>query len=190
MGLTPFFPLLLFILSKYHTTIILSINTSLSKTLIIEIICDRLSLAHTYEITKITENDSASWLVIFQNTICTAIFKSKNKTLFPTIRKSEREYLKKLEKNLAEYCEENGASTLEDLYKDFGTPADVVNSYYSTVDIDYLCKQIRISKMVKSALIVLIISALAAAATYCSVLYAEHQAFKDQLIFSEETFIE
>ena len=52
MGLTPFFPLLLFILSKYHTTITLSINTLLSKTLIIEIICDSLTLAYTYEIAK------------------------------------------------------------------------------------------------------------------------------------------
>ncbi len=123
------------------------------------------------------------------NTLCKQYIRNV-KALFPAIRKSERAYLKKLGQNLAEYCEENTIVTLEDLYKDFGTPADVINSYYSTVDIDYLCKQIRISKIVKSVLIVLMISALAAAATYCSVLYAEHQAFKDQLIFSEETFIE
>lgn len=112
------------------------------------------------------------------------------KVLFPTIRKSEREYLKRLEENLAEYCDENEVSTLEDLYKDFGSPADVVNSYYSTIDMDYLCKQIQTSKMVKSALIVLMISVLVATVSYCSVLYGEYQDFKRSAIFSEETFIE
>ncbi len=123
------------------------------------------------------------------NTLCKQYIQNV-KALFPTIRKSEREYLKRLEKNLAEYCEENEASTLQELYKNFGAPADVVNSYYSTADIDYLCKQIRISKMVKSALIVLIISALVATATYCTVLYGKYLDFKQSVIFSEETFIE
>lgn len=123
------------------------------------------------------------------NTLCKQYIRNV-KALFPTIRKSERAYLKKLGQNLAEYCEENTIVTLEDLYKDFGTPADVINSYYSTVDIDYLCKQIRVSKMVKSALIVLMISALVVTATYCSVLYGEYQDFKQSAIFSEETFIE
>ena len=123
------------------------------------------------------------------NTLCKQYIRNV-KALFPTIRKSEREYLKKLEQNFVEYCEENEASTLEELYKDFGTPTDVVNSYYSTVDIDYLCKQIRVSKMVKSALIVLMISALAATVTYCTVLYGEYQVFKQSAIFLEETFIE
>lgn len=123
------------------------------------------------------------------NTLCKQYIRNV-KALFPTIRKSEREYLKKLEQNFVEYCEENEASTLEELYKDFGTPADVVNSYYSTVNIDYLCKQIRISKIVKSVLIVLMISALAATVTYCTVLYGEYQVFKQSAIFLEETFIE
>lgn len=107
------------------------------------------------------------------------------RTLFPTIRKSERDCLKKLEQNLVEYCEENDFSTLEDLYKDFGTPADVINFYYSTINMDDLCKQIQISKMVKSTLIVLMISVLAATATYCTVLYGEYQVFKQSAAFSD-----
>ncbi len=118
------------------------------------------------------------------NTLCKQYIRNV-KALFPSIRKSERDYLKKLEQNLVEYCEENDFSTLEDLYKDFGTPADVINSYYSTIDMDDLCKQIQISKMIKSTLIALMISVLVATVTYCTVLYGEYQGFKQSAAFSD-----
>ena len=39
-------------------------------------------------------------------------------------------YIKKLQNYLEEYCNEYNISSLEELYKNFGTPDDVINSYF------------------------------------------------------------
>ena len=81
------------------------------------------------------------------NNLCKQYIKNA-KTLFPIIGKTEKEYLKKLELNVQDYCEESSVSSIEELYRDFGSPSEVVNSYFSSVDLDYLLKRISISKKI------------------------------------------
>lgn len=112
------------------------------------------------------------------------------KTLFPIMGKNEKEYFKNLELNIKDYCEETALSSLEELYKNWGTPVELVNSYFLHANTDYILRQIRRTKVVKTTLIALIISALIAVSAYCTFLYSSYKVFKDEQIFSEQTFIE
>jgi uncharacterized membrane protein len=122
------------------------------------------------------------------NNLCKQYIKNA-KVLFPVVGKAEKEYFKNLELNVKDYCVETSVSSLEELYKDFGTPSEVANSYFSNANIDYILKQIKRTKIIKITLIALIIATLIALSAYCTVLYCSYQVFKTEQIFSEETFI-
>lgn len=112
------------------------------------------------------------------------------KALFPIMGKSERNYLKTLEQDVEEYCIESEISSLNELYTSYGSPSDVVHSFYQTVDIDYLLSRLRIAKIIKYFFTTLIVSLLVITIGYCCLLYSEHQTMKNDQIFSEETIIE
>lgn len=112
------------------------------------------------------------------------------KTLFPTIGKPEKAYLQQLELAVEDYCTEKGSISLEKLYDDFGTPADVVHTYYSNVNIEYFLKRLNISKKLKALIVTLFLSILVSTLAYCIVLYQECKIMKSQQIFSEKTYIE
>ena len=112
------------------------------------------------------------------------------KALFPLMNKDEKKYFEKLSINVEDYCEAKSVSSMEEIYRDFGTPADVANSYFSNADLDYILKQIKRTKIIKISLITIIVSVLIAVSTYCYVLYSSHQVYLEQQIFMEETFIE
>ena len=74
---------------------------------------------------------------------------SQVKLLLPTIGKSEKNYLTTLTSNLEDFCEDTSPQTMDDLYKEFGSPVDTVNSYISTLPTETLIKRIRTSKIYK-----------------------------------------
>lgn len=117
-------------------------------------------------------------------------FTKNVRAFFPIVGKVEKEYLKKLELNLEDYCEEKQVSSLEELYKDFGTPSDVVHSYYSSVNIDYILKRLRLTKIIKTCLVTLIVAILVAVSAYCFRLHSDYKVLENQQIFFEETTIE
>ena len=112
------------------------------------------------------------------------------KALFPLMNKDEKKYFEKLSINVEDYCEAKSVSSMEELYRDFGTPADVANSYFSNADLDYILKQIKRTKTIKISLITIIVSVLVAVSTFCYIIYNEHQMYLEQQMFIEETFIE
>lgn len=112
------------------------------------------------------------------------------KALFPVMGKSEKIFIRKLEYNLRDYCEELTVSSMDGIYKNFGTPAEVVNAYFSSANIDYILKQIKRTRAIKAVLVALVVVALIAVTTYCSILYSTFEVFKAEQIFSEDTFIE
>ena len=112
------------------------------------------------------------------------------KALFPLMNKDEKKYFEKLSINVEDYCEAKSVSSIEELYRDFGTPADVANSYFLNADLDYILKQIKRTKIIKISLITIIVSVLIAVSTFCYIIYNEHQVYLEQQMFIEETFIE
>ena len=82
------------------------------------------------------------------NKLCRTYIR-KVKLLFPVMGKYERKYIKAITINVNDYLADVPESTIDDLYKEFGTPKDIIDSYYSTVNTDDVIKKIRISKYIK-----------------------------------------
>lgn len=111
------------------------------------------------------------------------------KSFFPIIGKSEKKYLNGLEINVEDYCEETSISSLKELYEKFGTPSEVVNAYYSNVDVNYILKQISKAKLVKRLIFMLMLAILVSTLAYGAYLHSEYQTLKNEEIFFEETII-
>lgn len=73
------------------------------------------------------------------------------KAMFPIKGRAERKYIKKLSIDVEEYCEDAGAISKEDLYENYGTPFNVVESYFSVTGISYVSKKLKISKYIKNS---------------------------------------
>lgn len=108
------------------------------------------------------------------NKICKEYI-SEIKALFPTKRKRERDYIKKTMADIESYCEEAEVTTKLELYENYGKPNDVVNSYLSTVDTEYLARQIKVTRFIKTAIITLLVLATAATSALCIHLHVVHQ---------------
>lgn len=71
------------------------------------------------------------------NKLCKEYIK-EIKDMFPIKGRTERKYIKELSKDVEEYCEDSGATSKEDLYENYGTPFNVVESYFSVTGISYV----------------------------------------------------
>lgn len=116
---------------------------------------------------------------------------SKNaKAFFPIYSHKEKEYLKNLESNIEDYCEDNNINSLDDLYSKYGNPSDVAHSYFSTCNSEYILNKLKIAKKIKYSIVLIITAVFIALSSYCMKLYAEYQIFAEEQIFYEETIIE
>ena len=121
--------------------------------------------------------------------LCNTYIK-KIKTLFPLIGKSERNFIKAIRINVNDFLADAPNSSLDDLYKEFGKPEDVINSYYVSVNTDNIIKRIKISKYVKILITAFIICLLSLTILKFYISYTEHQVFMDEQIQQEEIIIE
>ena len=112
------------------------------------------------------------------NKICKEYI-SEIKALFPIKRKPEKDYIKKIAADVADYCEEANVTSKQELYDNYGRPNDVVNNYFATVDTEYVVKQIRTTRLIRVAVAVLLILATISTSLMCYILYTEHQMFKE-----------
>ena len=80
------------------------------------------------------------------------------KNCFPVYGKEERQFLKRLRRQIEEYAQENPDVTYKQIEERFGTPIDIVKSYYDSLeDEDRLIDRACFSKYLKKILMVLII---------------------------------
>lgn len=124
-----------------------------------------------------------------KNKLCKTYIK-KIKSLFPIMGKSERNYIKTIKINVDDFLADSPNSSIEDIYKEFGNPGDVITSYYETIDTNNIIKRISIFKYIKLLIIVLIVCSLSLTIFYIKVKYDQHKVFMEEQIFSEETIIE
>lgn len=78
------------------------------------------------------------------------------KKIFPKHGKKEREFLNDIKSQIEDYENENKSCTYLDYEQNFGTPVDVVISYYEMVDAKYLIKTMQIRKIIIWACIVVV----------------------------------
>ena len=114
---------------------------------------------------------------------------SQVKLLLPTIGKSEKNYLTTLTSNLEDFCEDTSPQTMDDLYKEFGSPVDTVNSYISTLPTETLIKRIRTSKYIRCLIVALIIMFACITSIFAITYYQSFQVFKQEAVYFTDTAI-
>lgn len=114
------------------------------------------------------------------NKICKQYI-SEVKALFPIMGKNEKKYIEKLRSTVEDYCEEFNVETKEALYKNYSTPAQVVQDYFESADIDYLVKKVKFSKFIKWTFVILLAAALIGISVYAIMLYHDYQTAMTQL---------
>ena len=114
---------------------------------------------------------------------------SQVKLLLPTIGKSEKNYLTTLTSNLEDFCEDTAPQTMDDLYKEFGSPVDTVNSYISTLPTETLIKRIRTSKYIRCLIVTLIIMFACIISIFAITYYQSFQVFKQEAVYFTDTDI-
>ena len=114
---------------------------------------------------------------------------SQVKLLLPTIEKSEKNYLTTLTSNLEDFCEDTAPQTMDDLYKEFGSPVDTVNFYISTLPTETLIKRIRTSKYIRCLIVALIIMFACITSIFAITYYQSFQVFKQEAVYFTDTDI-
>ena len=114
---------------------------------------------------------------------------SQVKLLLPTIGKSEKNYLTTLTSNLEDFCEDTSPQTMDDLYKEFGSPVDTVKSYISTLPTETLIKRIRTSKYIRCLIVALIIMFACITSIFAITYYQSFQVFKQETVYFTDTDI-
>ena len=114
---------------------------------------------------------------------------SEVKLLLPAIGKSEKNYLASLTSNLEDFCDDTSPQTIDDLYQEFGTPVDTVNSNISTLSIAELTKRIQIRKYIRHVIYFFAI-VISCFSIFLSILaYHTYQILKEQEAVFVDTVI-
>lgn len=112
------------------------------------------------------------------------------KSMFPVKGTQERKYIKNLNKDITDYCEEANTTTKDELYENYGNPIDIVSEYFSATGTSYVIKKIRFGKYIKALIAVIIALALIVSSIYCVFWYENHQMYLRQEMVDVETVIE
>lgn len=112
------------------------------------------------------------------------------KNCFPVYGKEERQFLKRLRYRMEEYTQENPDVTYQQLEERFGTPIDIVKSYYDSLeDEDKLIDRACFSKYLKKILIVIIIILTVFFVYRGTLIYLSYLDGKDSKVIYEESTI-
>ncbi|MCI6854221.1 MAG: DUF6120 family protein [Firmicutes bacterium] len=112
------------------------------------------------------------------------------KLLLPIYSSAERKFLKSLRVSVEEYIDQNPECTIEDIYENFDEPEEAVYNYISALDYHRLCKVISIRKLVKKAVLFLLIIALLTALFWVWTWYSVYIEAKSHIVTEIVTVIE
>lgn len=115
----------------------------------------------------------------------------KCKNCFPVYGKEERKFIKRLKQELDKYMSENTDVTYHQLEEQFGTPIDVIKSYYDSLEdenrlVDRACFS-KYFKRIFAMIIIILVSFLVYRST---LIYFSYLDGKDTKIIYEESTIE
>lgn len=112
------------------------------------------------------------------------------KNCFPVYGKEERQFLKRLRHQMEEYAQENPDVTYQQLEEWFGTPIDIVKSYYDSLeDEDRLIDRACFSRTLKKVMII-ILMVISIVGVYDSVImYFSYLDGKDSKVIYEGSTI-
>ncbi|MCR5793675.1 MAG: hypothetical protein K6G65_10945 [Lachnospiraceae bacterium] len=85
--------------------------------------------------------------------------------------KKEKAYICSLIEDVNTYCDEENISDIEHLYKIYGTPSEVVTTYYSMSDTSELIKKIQVFKWIQRSFALLLVIFTLVTSLYAYTLY-------------------
>jgi len=113
------------------------------------------------------------------------------KLLFPILRKEEKAYLRKMKHNIDDFCENSSVQSIDDIYDEFGKPQDVVNDYFSMMDVSAFISCIRFRKILKRIICFICAALFIIVCIHCLILYQEHESFlRQEVVIVEEKISE
>lgn len=115
---------------------------------------------------------------------------SNVRSLFPIMGKAEKRYIRSLAVDVNDYCSEENIVTIGTLYERYGSPSDIVNTYYSISNTEKLIKQIKTCKWIKRTILLLLLIATTSVTIWCAYTYDTWQSFKREEAVFTETVIE
>jgi len=121
--------------------------------------------------------------------ICKA-YVSQVKAILPVWGKKEKTFVKKLHNDLCDYCEDNSVIAIDELYKGFGTPQEIVFEYISLMEPDAISKRINIAKYIKILIASLITISFLATAIWSIYIYHLYDIAQRQEIVAIEDSIQ
>lgn len=107
---------------------------------------------------------------------------SSIEALFPVKGKAEKKYLDNFKINVLDYVEENNVTSMDVLNDEFGTPSEVVNTYFSSVDTEYVVKRVKHSKWLKLSFITILIAVVIGIGIYAAARVMEYIAFMEEKV--------
>lgn len=125
--------------------------------------------------------------------ICKA-YVSQVKAILPVWGKKEKVFVKKLHNNLCDYCEDNNTTAIDELYKGFGTPQEIVFDYISLMEPDAISKRINTAIYIRMFVIGLLALITIATSALCITLYSEYQyhkryeAIEKEIVITEQIY--
>ena len=108
------------------------------------------------------------------------------KKLIPIHGKREKSFLKELQVQINEYEEDNVECTYQQLSKEFGTPIDVMKSYYDTIDSPYILKRLKLKRNVMITCVAVILCSLMLTLWKIHIYNVEHERFMNETFYWEE----
>lgn len=114
------------------------------------------------------------------------VYVSQVKAILPVWGRCEKRFVKKLHNDLADYCEDNSVSVIDELYKGFGTPQEIVFEYISLMKPQEISKRINTARYIKTLVVSLFSIALILTALLGLNAYARYRVAK----LTENMYIE
>lgn len=112
------------------------------------------------------------------------------KNCFPVYGKEEQQFLKRLRHQMEEYAQENPDVTYQQLEEWFGTPIDIVKSYYHSLeDEDRLIDRACFSRTLKKVMIIILMVISIIGVYDSAIMYFSYLDGKDSKVIYEGTTI-
>ena len=110
--------------------------------------------------------------------------------LFPIHSKQEKDFFIKFKQGIEEYCSENDEVKYDNLVQEFGTPIDVVVSYYQTIESTYILKKINTRNTIKIFITVILILCFITVGWRWYYYYQSYLDYQESIPAYGEIFIE
>lgn len=112
------------------------------------------------------------------------------KNCFPVYGKEKQQFLKRLRHQMEEYAQENPDVTYQQLEEWFGTPIDIVKSYYDSLeDEDRLIDRACFSRTLKKVMIIILMVISIIGVYDSAIMYFSYLDGKDSKVIYEGSTI-